>query len=266
MGYNEIPESYPNSIVGRVKDSLFYEPTTVQHFPIGTIYRKDERAFRYAYAGGAVDSDQGCQPYYQQEVAYATVAKSCVKGTSEIVIDVAATDGIAAGGAIAKNYLAGGSMIIFTHGTGSFNRRILANSAVATGGGEMTVKLDYGVGAALTVDVSHAECMASVYMDVRTAASDVKAVVGVPVADHAAGSVYLWVQTWGPIWIAPQGAVGNSTNVGQCVFRHDGSLDIADLVANDALGNHECQSAGWVMKHAKAGTQGAPFMFLQIAF
>lgn len=266
MGYNDIPESYPNVIVGKVKDAYFYEPTVLQHFPIGTIFRKDERSFRYAYAGGAVDSDQGCQPYYQQEIAYATVAKSCVKGTDEIVIDVAITDGIAGDGIVAKDYLVGGFIIIFTHTLGSFNRRILGNSAVAVGGGEMSVKLDYGVGAALVVDVSHAECMASVYRDVRTAASDVKAVVGVPVADHAAGSVYLWLQTWGPIWIAPQGAVGNSANVGQCVFRHDGSLDIADLVANDALGNHECQAAGWVMKHAKAGTQGAPFIFLQIAY
>jgi hypothetical protein len=31
MGYNDIPESYPPVIVGRVKDEYFYEATTKQH-------------------------------------------------------------------------------------------------------------------------------------------------------------------------------------------------------------------------------------------
>ncbi|KKL45752.1 hypothetical protein LCGC14_2352520, partial [marine sediment metagenome] len=115
---------------------------------------------------------------------------------------------------------------------------------------------------ALTTSDS-AEVMASPYRNLTASISNKYAVMGMPTLAATSGQ-YLWIQTWGPVWIAPQAAVGSGGNNLLCIFRHDGSID--ELDSSDA-NNSKGQIAGFVMAHASGGggTQGAAFIWLMIA-
>ena len=78
----------------------------------------------------------------------------------------------------------------------------------------------------------------------------------------ATSGQYLWVQTWGPVWIAPQPEVSVGLYNRQVVFRHDGSIDEYDYL--DAMTTKQ-QHCGFVLANAQAGGQGAAFIMLQIA-
>jgi len=251
-------EQVPNLQTGKLNTTDFYAMHTTAINEIGTRYRMDDRVFHYAKAGGTLNCDLGCAPYNTQCVAYATIADDAVIGATKIVIDVAGSDGAAGDGVIAKDELFGGYIVIFPHSENSINRRIIGNTAVDTD--EMTVELDAGIPVALDTDNDHAECIASPYSDVRTDGTITKSVVGVPVVAATSGK-YLWIQTWGPIWIAPQTDVSTGNNDRQVVFRHDGSLDEHDY--SDAAIT-KAQHAGFVLANASGGGQGAAFIMLQI--
>jgi len=260
MPYNAIPSTFPPVIVGRVKDEYFYQGDDTQRFPIGMRYRPGDKSFVYACAGATLNPDVGAEIYDYQHVGYTTIAANSVVGANEFIIDVSAAMGAAESGVIAEDELFGGQIVLM-HAAGKiYTRDIVKNTAVATG--EMTVTTDHGLGVALTEDTDHAECMASPYLDVRAGASSSKSICGLPEAIATVGQ-YVWLQTWGPRWIAPQAAVGTSNNDRQVVFRHDGSVDQHDYSdANVAMGQH----AGWNMANGIGGGQGAAFIFLQISY
>jgi len=259
--YNDVPESLPNQIVGRVKDEYFYQGDDTQRFPIGCMYRLGKKSFAYARAGATLVPNIGCKAYGRQTVAYATVAASSIVGATELTIDIAASDGAAGDGILAKDELYDGEVVIFPHSDNAMCRRILGNTAVATGGGECTLTLEHGLGIATVVDVTHAECIGSMFKDVRSTNGTVDSIVGVPVNPATVGQ-FTFIQTWGPVWISPQGAVSVGNNNREVVFRHDGSIDEHDY--SDAV-VAKAQHAGFVIYNAIGGGQGAPFIFLQIA-
>ncbi len=253
---------YGRTIDGQTVQELATAPSTTQKHELGTrMTTRDGRTFYYAKAGATLNMDLGCSPEQEQEHAYNTVAAAAVLGATSIVVDVAAGDGIADDGVIAVNALVNGYVVVFPHSSNAFTRLITANTVVAGGGGEMTLTLLNGIPAALDAgDVDHAESMASVYADVRTSTSNIKSIVGIPTFAATVGQ-YLWIQTWGPVWIAPQGSVSVGNNHRQVVFRHDGSVDDHD----DADVNVEQgQHAGFVLKQGNGGGQGAAFIMLQI--
>ena len=252
-------EQIPNLVDGKLHTSEFYAAHATQKHEIGLRYQMDDRSFRYAYAGNTLNCDLGCKNYNQQIIAYTSIAADAIIGATKIVIDVQVTDGNAGDGVIAKDYLFGGSIVIFPHDENSISRRIIGNTAT-TGAGEMTVELDAGIPVALDTDNDHAECMASHYSEVRQDTSNVKSVVGMPMVAAVSGQ-WLWIQTWGPIWIAPQGEVSVGNNNRQVVFRHDGSIDEHDY--SDAAVT-KAQHAGFVLANARGGGQGAAFIMLQI--
>jgi len=261
MAYNAIPESLQPIITGRVKDEYFRAGETTQRFPIGTIYHLGRKAYVYALAGGTLNPDLGASPYNYQHVGYTTIAASTIVGQKEITIDVSAAMGAAEDGAIAKDELFNGEMVLMDNSGKIYTRGILENTVLAAGGGEMTVTIDHGIEVALTTDTDHAECMASPYIDVRTDGTAYKSVVGVPVCIATVGQ-YCWLQTWGPCWVAPQAAVGTGNNDRQVIFRHDGSVDQHDYNdANTKFGQH----AGWNMANAIGAGQGAALIYLQIS-
>lgn len=233
---------------------------TVQKYPVGTKLVDGERVWYYCKSKGVTNADTAVENYYQQHVAYATVAAAAAKGDTSLTIDVANTDGAAGDGAIAANELAGGFVVIFGHDDDTSTHRILENTAVAGGGGEMTLTLQDEINATLVVDADHAECMASFFSGVADGGDANKPIVGVAQAKAASGK-WLWVQTWGPVWIPPQAAVGDAAHDFQVVFRHDGSVDEHDY--NDAYVTKQ-QHAGFVMAQANGGGQGAAFIMLQI--
>jgi hypothetical protein len=237
-----------------------YEQDTLQKYPLGTLLRMGGRTFAYAKASGTQNPDVGSHITAGQHVAYATIAASAAAGVSSLTLDVGGTDGAGGDGAIAANELVGGYILVFPHSSNTFIRQILSNTVVASGGGEMTVTLDSPTPVAVVVDVTHCECMASPYYNVISGNYPKAAIVGIPTYPATTGK-YFWLQTWGPCWVSPQAEVGEADHDLNVVFRHDGSIDEYDY--SDAYVTKQ-QHAGFVLTHAAAGTQGAPFIMLQI--
>lgn len=264
LNHNPItsPAAMPKDAVSSTGNLGIYTIDTLQRHLFGTRYITwDGRVYKYAKAGATQIPNVGSESYVAQALAYATVASSTAIGAKKLIVDVAASDGPAADGLVLKDHFQGGYMIIFPGSNNCMNRLIEGNTAVASGGGECTFELDAPLNIATVVDVTAAEAMASPYADVRTGASDFRAIVGIPVAP-ATVSTYCWLQTWGPIWVSPQAEVGAGGSDLQAVFRHDGSLDEHDY--SDSYTAKQ-QHAGFILSHATAETQGAPFLMLQIS-
>jgi hypothetical protein len=151
---------------------------------------------------------------------------------------------------------------VFVDGSGAdgkcFTRGIIANT-VTTGAGEMTLTLDDPIPVALVADTAYAECISSPYRNLQQGATSGKAVVGIPTCYATVGQ-YLWLQTKGPMWVSPQAALGVGVAL-EAVFRHDGSFDAHQY--DDAYAT-TAQHAGYVLAETLTGTQGAPFVKLNI--
>jgi len=258
------PEASAMDFSGSTELGIYSLETTQRHAFGRRIITWDGRVFKYARATATLNTDLLAQQTYIQDGSYVTVAASTVIGATEIILDSGATDGIAVGGVIAENALAGGYLILFPHSENSMNRMIVGNTAVAAGGGEMTLYLDAPLNIATTVDVTHGECMASPYAYVKASTTgDVnKGFLGLPMAP-AIVDQFCFLQTWGPCWIAPQTDVGSSASNQQVIARYDGSIQAHD--DTDTTYSQMQQHVGFVLSHGSAGAQGAPFIMLQIS-
>ena len=238
-------------------------PDSSQEYDIGTAYMFNGKAYYYAYTSAAANSRQGACTAYKQEVSQQLLGADAAIYAESITLTVAATDGIAANGAIAKDYLKGGSVVVFPSGSGGssydFTRGIVSNAAVATSGGTMVVELDGGIPYALTAATSVAEAGASPWRAILNSTAAWMPKVGVPTCYAAAGK-YVWVQTWGLCWVAPQTGIGTA-GYHHAIFKHDGSVEKITTVDL----NHSDQYAGWSSSWGAAGAQAAPFIFLMIA-
>uniref|UniRef100_A0A6M3ILW9 Uncharacterized protein n=1 Tax=viral metagenome TaxID=1070528 RepID=A0A6M3ILW9_9ZZZZ len=234
---------------------------TLQKYPLGTKFVDGDRVFKYGKFMGTMNPDLACKDTQPQTVAYATIAAAALQYATTMVVDVAATDGIAGNAVIAVDSLAGGYCVVFDASSKAFTRYITSNTVTAAAA-EMTIVVSDPIPVALIADTDHIECMANPYGYLTASTSNAYgAFMGMPQLVYTSGQ-WGWIQTWGPTWIAPQAAVGSGSNVRTCIFRHDGSIDELDYA--DAY-NSKGQIAGYVMSHAQAGTQGAPFVFLQIS-
>lgn len=233
---------------------------STQKYPLGTKYVDGERVWKYALFGGTVNPDLGAHNTQYQPVGYSAIAAATAQYATQLTFTLSASDGHAADGAIAADELAGGYCVIFDASSKAIKRQIQSNAAVAAGGGTMTLDLTDPIPVALTTS-DHIECIANPYRNVTASTSNSYGVVGIPELVYTSGQ-YGWLQTWGPCWVAPQAAVGSGSNNDICIFRHDGSIDELDY---SAATNNKGQIAGYVMCWPAAGTQGAPFVFLQIS-
>jgi hypothetical protein len=143
---------------------------------------------------------------------------------------------------------------------------ILGNDALAAAG-TLKIYLDGELPVALTTS-SYVEAHASIYSDVRIGNMGGFAMcVGVSMRLATVAAPYHWVQTWGPIWLGSQPAVGLGAHAQEVVFRDEGSIGLrTDATAPGGTAyTINGQTAGVVMCHAQDNTQGAPFLFLQVA-
>jgi len=239
------------------------KPDTTQQYDIGTAYVYNGKAYYYSYATAIVKSRQLAETSYHQATAQAAITTAADIYATSIKITTASGDGVASDGKFALNALKGGHVVVFVAGSGGddddFVRGIVSSTAVTTAG-EMTIELDAPIPHALVATTSVAETIASPYAYIRLGASVARTKVGVP-ACYAAATNYVWVQTWGPTWIAPQSTVGVAGLVG-IVARHDGSLEPADSTVSSLISN---QHIGYTMFPSSTSTQAAPFVYLQIA-
>lgn len=243
-------------------DQHYDEASDDMNFTIGSRMQVDGRTFFYARAGGVLDCGKGAFNAITQHVSFALVAIAA-QGARTIVVTVGGGDGVLGGGDIGLNELAGGYIVIWPADMSeAMNRRVVGNSAV-TGGGAMTVTLDRPLSGAL-VGTDHAEIMASPYLNVQTTALafGFHSVMGVPPIAATLGQ-YLWLQTWGPVWITP-GGLGQAS-IGflnrRVYFREDGSIDENPVGTAYA----DAQLAGYVLCNAPGEGQGAPFIQLMLA-
>ncbi len=237
-----------------------YEQDTLQKYPLGTILQLGLQKYAYAKAYGTQNPDVASHLGCHQHMAYTTVAASAAAGVSTITADFGSGDGAASDGVLAANELVGGFIVVFPHSSNTFIRQIIGNTAVASGGGEVTITLDSPTPAAVVADVSHCEAMASPFLNVVSGNYPTRPCVGIPTYPATTGK-YFWLLVEGISWVSPQAEVGVNDHNMEIVFRHDGSVDEADY--SDAYTTKQ-QHAGFVLTRAAAGTQGAPFMKFKI--
>ncbi len=242
-----------------------YVRDTVQRHALGRRFITDlGSVFKHWGVGGTLNTDLLAQTITAQHMAYGNVAASTSIGDTKITLDFASDDGPGANGEIAEDEAQGGTLILFPHSENSMSREIRHNTVVAAGGGEITLTLDFPLNIATVVDVTHGEFMASPYWSVKasTTGDTARGFVGLPCAPGVSGE-WGWGLTWGPCWVAPQGDVGTGASNIQVVARYDGSIQAHDYT--DTTYSDKQQHVGFVLSHAYAGTQGAPFIMLQIS-
>jgi len=240
-----------------------YEVSAIQKHRLGTRLLRGDRVFRYVKAGGTLDPDVVAYNANLQLITYAASPLAYPAGSNQVSITVASGDGPAADGVLAAHYMEGGYLVCFSNTVATFTAQILDNTAVASGGGTSILTLDCEVPVAIGTSTTFFEAMPSPYVNVQSGNSGGNyPFVGVPMVALSTTYPYGWIQTWGPTWVAPQAAVGATANYNTFVIRHDGSIDVP--VYNSAYTMYS-QHGGHVLTRSAAGTQGAPFVFLEIA-
>lgn len=234
------------------------KPDTSQLYDIGTAYVYNGKAYYYAYVTGAIEGGAAACKTYKQELSYQLIGAAADIYAESITLTVGATDGIAAGGVIAKDSLKGGSVQVHTGTTTQFSRGIVSNTAATGGAGTTVVKLDGGVPAALTTSM-YAEATSSPWAYVFDSTAAWMPKVGLTTC-YCAASRWVWLQTWGQCWVSPQTNIGTA-GYHHAIFKHDGSIEKITTVDL----NHSDQYAGWTYSWGSGGTQAAPFVFLMIA-
>ncbi|GAH78706.1 unnamed protein product, partial [marine sediment metagenome] len=228
----------------------------------------DDRVFHYARSGNTLDCSRGAKNALPQCVVNAAAIVAITAGDLTVEITVAGTDGALLNGNIAADELVGGYIVIFGTVSEEVNRRIVGNTLIA-GGGQVTVSLDRPCPDDIAVPTG--EIMASPYLNVqtdpfaapRTGSEQDKSVVGMPPI-AAIVDQYLWLQTWGPVWIAPSAGVGVGLNNKLVIFAGNGTIVNQDVT--DAP-TYQGQFAGYILapNNVPPGNQGAPFIQLMLA-
>lgn len=237
-------------------------------YPLGTYVRFGNKGFVYAEIGGGgiTHLQHGAKSDVRQPVGWSAIKETVEAGVKQITILLDGGAGPEGGGNLPKDYLKGGEVCIMpVWGTG-FTRHITGNSLVDGGsGGEFTVDFDSPTHILLTKDVSHAECIPSIYKGVSAilTGDPRNPVVGMPTVVAASGK-FEFLQVEGPFGIAAQGDVGDDSYKLQAVFRGDGTIGPHGATFGDGQETPN-QHAGVIMFMNLAGGQGCPFVNLQIA-
>ena len=245
----------------------------------------DGRVFRYALAGGTIETEFGvCAPdaSITNAVAPAQVAptspvitgltlSSGQVGDYCVTITVASTDGILGTGAIAADEMRGGYIVI-NNGTNEHPqfRGILGNDAVAAGGGSMNVYLDGAIGTirisstsytGVVVGTTHIEAYYSPFANAKgmNAVNSAYVTCIGAAASRATVGQYFWVQTWGPTWLTSNGTTGEAANGRDLYINTDGSLRGQSSTTYAGY-----QRVGFGLDKSASGTSNGPNCYLQL--
>lgn len=238
--------------------------STIQMYPIGFGIKMGNRVYHYAHAEGTLVPDLGAKVKNPQDISQEALGAAASAGDTSIVLTLDNTDGPTYNGLLPQDYLKGGTVVIFpAGGNKTIIRGIKSNTAVTVNPStaHFTVTLDAPIPCDLTIaDV--AEAIASPYKAVvpytaTKLSCELSACCGIPSVPAVDGD-YLWLQTAGPTWAAPDAGLGVGANNREAVFGGDGAL------ASPKTLTHGEQRAGYVMGNDKGDGQGAPFVFLDI--
>ena len=252
-----------------------HEVSTIPRYPLGFRYPLDDRVFRYARAGGALNTDVGAKNPLPQMVGYCPVNAALI-GAKVVVITLhghAAPngDGVLRDNVIAEDELAGGYINIYTHElyhpvtniSWTINRKIVKNTATDGANLVMTLTLDKPLPVALLGgNTMHAECIASPYASVISGWPaavpniELMSVVGYPTRYADIGE-YLWLQTWGQLEAAILGGLGAAVNTRELAFTAAGMMQLWQVALPGS------QRAGYVIPNTVYPS--ASYAFLQLA-
>lgn len=242
-----------------------YEISATQKHRLGTRVQIGNRVFRYAKAIQTYTTTKLlARSYYHQHIMYAAINAASPIYSNEIYVTVGAADGIANDGVIAAHALEGGYVALFDASTDEWMNYCIRDNNAAVSAGKLTITLDGELPYATTTS-DHVEVMATPYLTTCTNTQDRYAFLGLPMRLATTTYPYHWLLTWGPCWINPQPLLGVSSPSApkvQAVARHDGSID---LYAYGTAAVTSSQLVGHVLTVAQDGTQGAPFVELQIS-
>lgn len=243
-----------------------YEADTSPRLPVGTrMVAGDGRVFRYAKATTEVTSTNFGLKFWDKladGIAYTAPLKTQKVGDRTIQVD--------AGKTVTKDELVGGYIIIHTH-TESYNQnRLIVGNTLSDSSDYTTITVDGPWTIALTVAFG-VEVLQNPYASVQVhqaahgGGDGYSSVAGMPMCMTTAANQYLWLQTWGPIWVNPCGSSlldADDTDERQVVFDYEGSVCIAADAVNATV---HMQTAGFLIDRTADGTMGPPLVMLQIS-
>lgn len=199
---------------------FIYETSTIKHpkFEIGDrVVLPDGREFRYAKSSGECASGQSCDFVATGFQSYSTPAEAAIVGDMKVVV----TAGTHV--ALAKDDLRGGYFVSWPAAKKDQFRGIIGND-VAAANAEFTIYLDGPLTYALVAATTGLEVYENPFANVKTGSNAALGKAGVPATYVSGTGIYLWLQTLGMGWVAPQSTVKENEGVG-VMFRHDGSLE-----------------------------------------
>ena len=250
--------------------SFIYKSSTVKDPKWGVgdrVVTPDGRVFRYAKVGTAgVLSGFGATARTASNISVLAPAQpdGCgAIGDRKVKITIAAGDGIAVDGVVALDELKGGYIVLNNQGSSPMCRCILGNTAVASGGGTTIVTLDGPLTAAVVSGTGYTEILLNPFSFVEifggTATNEKQSAFGVPAVTGTVGQ-YLWLQTWGPLFVTPGGGTtpGDSNNDRSVYFVGDGSINGGAHITDE----NGYQLAGFILD---SGATTPPFIMLQIS-
>jgi len=254
-----------NGLLGGTTGHRIWEVKTVAQYTPGTrLVLEDGRVFRYAKASNIVTRTQFGVKFWNQIGDGIATTLSGARAAGDTTITIAAASGVA------KDELVGGYVTIHTTST---QFRGIAGNTVAAAGANTVITLASPL-AATVADGSYAEIYPNPYGNVYGhygigghPAGACASVAGMPYVVTAVANSYIWIQTWGPIWINPYGDLGSDNDADQreVVFDHEGAIayeyDAKGYTADSA---DQHQHAGFLInRQDDAG--GAPLVMLQIS-
>jgi hypothetical protein len=227
--------------------SFLYEESTVKHpdfFP-GDEIDIGKRAFTYAKSDGACTTVQGVEVRAVAVQTMDNIVEAVAVGGVEVTIDGGTHD------ALAKDELRNGYICIFNAAASITQFRGIIGNDAADANADFVVYLEAGLNFA--VDTTwNAEVYRSPWSAVRLSTAVDYTKAGVPTVPVSATGHYFWVQTDGPIWVAPQIDTGLGVGKERSAFwRHDGTLDVVTHADLDAANTD--QVAGCVITGSGAG-------------
>lgn len=233
---------YVNGVAIRKQAGLnpvgLYTASTTMEYDLGTRLEIDERVYRYARAGEALNRWQGACNNDSWSLTNEEPNQSAVAGATDMqVVNTTGTVDLY------KN----GWVVIFTNRLQM--RRIIGNDA--SDGTDIKIYLDAGLEAAVTLDSTWVTGYPSIYYDTRHSASNYNSIVAIPNCTVASGSYY-WGQTWGPCYGRVISTVPGVTAYDRDIyFGAEGDLYGHIQAEGDTAGGY--QRAGYLLPKTTSG-------------
>lgn len=252
-----------NGLLGGTTGQRIWETSlTAQYSPGTRLITEDGRVFRYAKASNIISVRHFGLKFWNKVAIEANAGGSSAVGDYTVTLT----------GNVTKDEYKGGYLI--SHGTPTQFRYIVSNTV--TSGTTFVVTLAEPLTTAITGGSTYCEALQSPYANVRLTAGpsggdtgdDYSSVAGIPFVITAAANTYIWIQTWGPIWINPHGDVAAGVAGGEhkLVFDVEGSVCVEDEVAHGpGADGDEHQIAGFIINRGASGAGGPPLVMLMIS-